>query len=72
MMEAARSAPSINSSKRGGNLAAATRGRPATVVNLRDVVSQRKQRSAVAMAGSGAAPSAADLPAPGPRRNERV
>lgn len=64
MMEAARSAPSIDSSKRGGNLAAVTWDRPATIVNLRDVVSQRKQRSAVAMAGPDAEPPAGVLPVP--------
>lgn len=35
------------------------------MVNLRDVVSQRKQRSAVAIAGPDADPVAADLPVPG-------
>ena len=72
MMEAARSAPSIDSSKRGGNLPAVTWDRPATVVNLRDVVSRRKQRSAVAMAGSDAEPPAGVLPVPGPRPRQRV
>lgn len=72
MMEAARSAPSIDSSRNGHNRHAGLRHHPATVVNLRDVVSQRKQRSAVAMAGPDAAPPAADLPALGPRRHERV
>lgn len=72
MMEAARSAPSIDSSKRGGNLPAVTWDRPATVVNLRDVVSQRKQRSAVAMAGPDAEPPATVLPVPGPKRRQRV
>ncbi|WP_329754413.1 DUF3653 domain-containing protein [Stenotrophomonas maltophilia] len=72
MMEAARSAPSIDSSINGCNRNAGIRHHPANVVNLRDVVSQRKQRSAVAMAGPDAAPSAADLPVPGPTRRERV
>ncbi|WP_329762790.1 DUF3653 domain-containing protein [Stenotrophomonas geniculata] len=72
MMEAARSAPSIDSSKRGGNLPAVARDRPATVVNLRDVVSRRKQRSAVAMAGPDAEPPAGVLPIPGPKRRQRV
>ncbi|HGM5042928.1 TPA: DUF3653 domain-containing protein [Stenotrophomonas maltophilia] len=72
MMEAARSAPDSHCSIRGNNRAAVAWDRPATVVNLRDVVSRRKQRSAVAMAGPGAEPPAADLPAPGPRRRERV
>ncbi|HEL3807936.1 hypothetical protein D7T48_17075 [Stenotrophomonas maltophilia] len=72
MMEAARAAPSIDSSKNVRNRDAGIRQRPATVVNLRDVVSQRKQRSAVAMAGPDAEPAAADLPEPGPKRRERV
>lgn len=72
MMEAARSAPSIDSSKRGGNLPAVAWDRPATVVNLRDVVSRRKERSAVAMAGPDAEPPAAILPVSGPTRRERV
>lgn len=72
MMEAARAAPSIDSSRNVRNLDAGIRHHPATVVNLRDVVSQRKQRSAVAMAGPDAAPPAADQPSPGPRRRERV
>ena len=72
MMEASRSAPSIDSSKRGGNLPAAAWDRPATVVNLRDVVSQRKQRSAVAMAGPDAEPPAGVLPVTGPKRRQRV
>jgi len=49
MMEAARSAPSIDCSKRNGNLPAVRRDRPATAVNLRDVVSRRQQPSAVAL-----------------------
>ena len=72
MMEAARSAPSIDSSKRGGNLPAVTWDRPATVVNLRDVVSRRKERLSVAMAGPDAEPPAAVLPVPGPRPRQRV
>ncbi|HHB9415470.1 TPA: DUF3653 domain-containing protein [Stenotrophomonas maltophilia] len=64
MMEAARSAPSIDS--------AGIRHNPATVVNLRDVVSQRKQRSAAAIAGPDAEPPAAVLPVPGPNRRQRV
>ncbi|ELC7320582.1 TPA: hypothetical protein UM791_000599 [Stenotrophomonas maltophilia] len=72
MMEAARAAPSIDSSKNVRNRDAGIRQRPATVVNLRDVVSQRKQRSAVAMAGPDAEPAAADLTEPGPKRRERV
>ena len=72
MMEAARSAPSIDSSKRGGNLPAVTWDRPATVVNLRDVVSRRKERLSVAMAGPDAEPPAAILPVPGPKRRQRV
>ncbi|WP_099527548.1 DUF3653 domain-containing protein [Stenotrophomonas maltophilia] len=72
MMEAARSVPSIDSSRNVRNRSTRLRDCPATVVNLRDVVSQRKQRSAVVMAGPDAAPPAADLPAPGPRRHERV
>jgi len=72
MMEAARSAPKSDSSIRGNNRAAVARDRPATVVNLRDVVSRRKQRSAVAMAGPDAEPPAAVLPVPGPRPRQRV
>ncbi len=72
MMEAARSAPSIDSSRNVRNRDASIRHHPATVVNLRDVVSQRKQRSAVAMAGPDAEPPAEVLPVPGPRRSERV
>jgi len=72
MMEAARSAPSIDSSKNVRNRDAGIRHHPANVVNLRDVVSQRKQRSAVAMAGPDAEPPAAILPVPGPQRRERV
>ncbi len=72
MMEAARAAPSIDSSRNRHNRSAGIRHHPATVVNLRDVVSQRKQRSAVAMAGSDAGPSTVDLPASGPRHRERV
>jgi len=72
MMEAARSAPAIDSSRNARNRGAGTRHHPATVVNLRDVVSQRKQRSAVATAGSDADPAAAVLPVPGPRPRQRV
>lgn len=72
MMEAARSVPSIDSSRNVSNRDSGIRHHPATVVNLRDVVSQRKQRLAVVMAGPDAEPPAADLPAPGPRRRERV
>ncbi|OWQ70210.1 hypothetical protein CEE56_13125 [Stenotrophomonas maltophilia] len=72
MMEAARSAPSIDSSRNGRNRDAGIHHHPATVVNLREVVSQRKQRSAVAMAGSDADPAAAVLPVPGPRPRQRV
>ena len=72
MMEAARSAPSMNSSRNVRNRDAGIRHHPATVVNLRDVVSQRKQRSSVAMAGPDAEPPAAILPVPGPNRRQRV
>lgn len=72
MMEAARSVPSIDSSRNVRNRNPSIRHHPATVVNLRDVVSRRKQRSAVAMAGPGAEPPAADLPIPGPRPRQRV
>lgn len=72
MMETARSRPSIDSSRNARNRDASIRHHPATVVNLRDVVSRRKQRSAVVLAGPDAEPPAADLPAPGPRRRERV
>ncbi|HFT6991965.1 TPA: DUF3653 domain-containing protein [Stenotrophomonas maltophilia] len=72
MMEAARSMPSIDSSGNAHNRDAGIRHHPATVVNLRDVVSRRKQRSAVAMAGADAETPAAVLPAPGPRPRQRV
>lgn len=72
MMEAARSAPSIDSSINVRNRNAGIRHHPATVVNLRDVVSLRKQRSAVAMAGPDAEPPAGVLPVPGPRPRQRV
>ncbi|MGS7840010.1 DUF3653 domain-containing protein [Stenotrophomonas maltophilia] len=72
MMEAARPGPSIDSSRNGCNRGAGAHHHPATVVNLRDVVSQRKQRSAVAMAGPDAEPPAAVLPVPGPKRRQRV
>nr|WP_164082380.1 DUF3653 domain-containing protein [Stenotrophomonas pavanii] len=72
MMEAARSAPSIVCSRNARNRDAGIRHHPATVVNLRDVVSQRKQRSAVAMAGSDADAAVAVLPVPGPRPRQRV
>ncbi len=72
MMEAARSAPKSGSSIRGNKRAAAAWDRPATVVNLRDVMSQRKQRSAVAMAAPDADPAAGVLPIPGPRPRQRV
>ncbi|HEL3242044.1 TPA: hypothetical protein UN036_000372 [Stenotrophomonas maltophilia] len=72
MMEAARAAPSIDSSRNGCNRDAGIRHHPANVVNLRDVVSQRKQRSAVAMADPDADPVAGVLPVPGPRPRQRV
>lgn len=72
MMEAARSAPSIDSSRDVRNRDASIRHHPATVVNLRDVVSQRKQRSALAMAGPDAEPPLVVLPIPGPRPRQRV
>ncbi|MBA0328494.1 hypothetical protein D7U76_09860 [Stenotrophomonas maltophilia] len=72
MMEAARSAPSIDSSRNVCNRSTRLRDCPATVVNLRDVVSQRKQRSAMAMAGPDAEPPAAVLPVPGPMPRQRV
>ncbi|MBO0393560.1 hypothetical protein J1F00_04120 [Stenotrophomonas maltophilia] len=72
MMEAARSVPSIDSSKNVSNRDAGIRHHPATVVNLRDVVCRRKQRSAVAMAGPDAEPPAAVLPVSGPRPRQRV
>ncbi|HFF6218588.1 TPA: DUF3653 domain-containing protein, partial [Stenotrophomonas maltophilia] len=61
MMEAARSAPSIDSSKNVRNCNAGIRHHPATVVNLRDVMSQRKQRSSASLAGPDAEPPAAVL-----------
>ncbi|HGM6414244.1 TPA: DUF3653 domain-containing protein [Stenotrophomonas maltophilia] len=72
MMEAARSIPSIDSSRNGSNRNAGIRHHPATVVNLRDVVSRRKQRSAVAIAGPDAEPPVADLPIQGPMPRQRV
>ncbi|KOQ76629.1 DUF3653 domain-containing protein [Stenotrophomonas maltophilia] len=72
MMEAARSAPSIDSSRNARNRNAGIHHHPASVVNLRDVVSQRKQRSAVAMAGPDAEPPGAVLPVSGPRPRQRV
>jgi len=72
MMEAARSVPSIDSSRNGRNRDAGIRHHPATVVNLRDVVSQRKQRSAMAMAGPDAEPPSVVLPMPGPTPRQRV
>ncbi|PZT14419.1 hypothetical protein A7X91_02665 [Stenotrophomonas maltophilia] len=72
MMEAARSAASSDSSRNERNRDAGIQHHPATVVNLRDVVSRRKQRSTVAMAGPDAEPQAAVLPVPGPRPRQRV
>lgn len=72
MMEAARSAPSIDSSRNVRNRNAGISHHPATVVNLRDIVSQRKRRSAVAMAGPDAEPPVAAPPIPGPRPRQRV
>lgn len=71
MMEAARSAPDSHCSIRGNKRAAVAWDRPATVVNLLDVVSRRKQRSAVVMAGPDAEPPAAVLPGSGPRPRQR-
>ncbi|MHC2113970.1 DUF3653 domain-containing protein [Stenotrophomonas geniculata] len=72
MMEAARSTPSMDSSRNVRNRDAGIGHHPATVVNLQDVVSRRKQRSAVAMAGPDAEPPAAVLPIPGPMPRQRV
>lgn len=72
MMEAARSAPSIDSSRYVRNRDAGIRHHPATVVNLRDVVGQRKQRSTLAMAGPDAEPPSVVQPIPGPRPRQRV
>ncbi len=72
MMEAARSAASSDSSRNERNRGAGIHHRPTTVVNLRDVVSRRKQRSAVAMAGPDAEPPAAVQPIPGPMPRQRV
>ncbi|HHB9431469.1 TPA: DUF3653 domain-containing protein [Stenotrophomonas maltophilia] len=45
----------------------------ASVVDLSDVLAQRRQkRSTVAMAGPDAEPPAAVLPVPGPKRRQRV
>jgi len=72
MMEAARSVWSINSSRDVRNQDARIHHHPATVVNLRDVMTRRKQRSAVALAGIDAVPVAAALPLPGPIPRQRV
>ncbi|HFF6218575.1 TPA: DUF3653 domain-containing protein [Stenotrophomonas maltophilia] len=72
MMEAARSASLIDGSRNGGNRNAGAGHHPANVVNLRDVVSQRKQRSAVAMAGPDAEPPRAALHEQGPQPRQRV
>ncbi|WP_053496630.1 DUF3653 domain-containing protein [Stenotrophomonas maltophilia] len=72
MMEAARSAPSIDSSRNVRNRDVGIRHHPATVVSLRDVVSQRKQRSAVEMAGPDADSVTPVLPVQGPRPRQRV
>ncbi len=72
MMEAARSVPSIDSSRNVSNRNAGIRHHPATVVNLREVVSRRKQRSAVAIAGPDAEQPAAGLPIQGPMPRQRV
>lgn len=47
MMEAARAAPTFDSSKNGRNRDDGIHHHPANVVNLRDVVSPRKHRSLV-------------------------
>lgn len=72
MMEAARSMPSIDSSGNAHNRDAGIRHHPATVVNLRDVVSRRKQRSAVVMAGPDAEPPRAAPHEQGPQPRQRV
>lgn len=69
MMGAARSAPSIRSCRNARNGNAGNRHHPATVINLRDVVSQRKLRSDEA--GPGAQSSASLLPAPEARPRRR-
>ncbi|PSD28579.1 hypothetical protein C7E18_01715 [Stenotrophomonas maltophilia] len=56
----------------GRNRDAGSRHHPATVVNLRDVVSQRKQRSAVAMTGPDADLSIGVLTVPGRKPRQRV
>ena len=72
MMEAARSAPPTDSSSNERNRDAGIRHHPATVVNLQDAVSRRKQRSTVAMAGPDAEPPAAVPPILGPMPRQRV
>jgi len=72
MMEAARSTPSMESSRNVRNRDTGISHHPATVVNLQDAVSRRKQRSAVAMAGPDAEPPAAVLPIQGPMPRQRV
>ena len=72
MMEAARSAPATHSPRNVRNRDAGNHYHPANVVNLRDVVSRRKERSAVAMAGPDAEPPRADLHEQGPQPRQRV
>lgn len=71
MMEAARSAASIDSSRNARNRNAGIHHHPATVVNLRDVVSRRKQRSAMVMAGPDAEPPMAADTKTGPKPRAR-
>lgn len=71
MMEAARSAPSIDSSRNVGNSNAGRRHRPATVINLRDVVARRKEQSTRVMAGPDADPPMAADTKTGPKPRAR-
>lgn len=54
MMKAARSVQSTNRSRNASNRHANFRHHPATVVNLRDVVSRRKEQSIAVIAGPDA------------------
>jgi hypothetical protein len=71
MMEIARSAPSIDSSGNAGNRNAGGRHHPATVVNLRDVLSRRKKELSKVMAGPDAEPPMAADTITGPKPRAR-
>ncbi|WP_367382293.1 DUF3653 domain-containing protein [Stenotrophomonas cyclobalanopsidis] len=71
MMEVARSAPVIDSSRNARNRNAGGRHHPATVVNLRDVVSRRKKELSKVMAGPDAEPPMAADTITGPKPRAR-